>query len=533
MSEDLPPQPGTESRPQDRVSEDLRPNLLSGIAEVENPEEHTQIDASITDLLPPIDRVDVDVSMHNPSLPIDEDPVSQSETDFSIDPAESKAINVSTTDEDNTAINPKYDQPLLSFFDSIGLDPAKFSKYGNVTHDAEVLQRRLDHIASYTGLDAHKIARTAPFLLGFREEGFDARIKMLEDLGLDAVKIANRFPQGLSLAPETFADRFAKLAKRGLDAKKIYENAPGVIALNDDKIDAVLDFLKDNGVEDPIRAVNGTPILMAQSLAADKPDSMPNKVRNLENLGLDVAIVLNRRPKILTGKIETIQKNMKTLNAIAEAFGFSGIEVAHTNPYLIDFDANKMELAARLALSTNRTINTPDDLAKALQPKVEETFLKAAGEEKSSVGTIVDKRARALEAVTDPEKREKAGAFATLSYANALPEDQRQEVLGSIEEQGDIKLLPIVKGESKDLQTEATIDLEDRIASKLEEFMGILQNNPPSEAYLARFGFEKIRAKDLYDADKILRDSTASSVSKKIAATFLEDIKTGRAAEWQ
>lgn len=129
-------------------------------------------------------------------------------------------------------------------------------------------------------------------------------------------------------------------------------------------------------------------------------------------------------------------------------------------------------------------------------------------------------------------------------------ESRVYEIVESIREDKDFdEVTQRVEGRmSSDLyQANVAAEQADKDAERIEEWAGILHDHPLSEAYKERFGLDAaITPKNLVEVEhEIAMEEQRGRANRnrihlyvepldiKLKRTFLEDIRTGRAAQWQ
>lgn len=307
------------------------------------------------------------------------------------------------------------------------------------------LRDRFEALGSYVGLDGSRLVRKLPVIMGHSSKSVASRMQMFGDLGFDAVSLVNRKPQIMSHAPETVADRFAGLAKRGLDAHKIIQFIPGALGVNEERLDKLFTFLEEQGL-DARRTINAAPAILPLSIDPASESSLPAKIRNLEAMGFDAAVLLAKYPKALCSSPETMKKKLTILGKITRGIG-SGVlaqDVALHAPINLTRSSESMWVAAQLTAATGSyQAETAAQVNSIIQAGPEAALRKLVGLDELP-NDVQGRKASIFERLLSVDGRKDIGAFAVLTYMSSLKPEQQAMVQASIESNNDIKLLPIV-----------------------------------------------------------------------------------------
>lgn len=339
---------------------------------------------------------------------------------------------------------PEVPEETIQFFaEQAGLtrDRIADSYSGTYSIPLDRLKERFAFLGAYEELDAPRVVRKFPVVLGYDTGAFASRMQIFHDLGFDAVALVNRKPTILSHSPETVADRFAGLAKRGLDAHKIIKFIPGALGVSEERLDNLFNYLESEG-QDPRKVINAVPAILPLSIDPESESSLPAKIKNLEEMGLDSRAIVGKYPKILSCSPASVREKFEVIKQIMKGLGSSvGAEEAVLNtPMLLSRSSTSMWAAAQLALvKGSYSMGTPAEVTRILETGPNEAILRLM-DHTGAPRSVTDRKTFIFEQLLDADVRTQVGAFAVLNYVQTLPAMQQQ----SIKETGDIWQLPVV-----------------------------------------------------------------------------------------
>ena len=185
-----------------------------------------------------------------------------------------------------------------------------------------------------------------PANAGHRQEIIDARDQFFTELGFDEnnVAFASYKANNACLRPiDTFIGLQRVFYSYGLDAVKIINATPAAIGYAPESVRNKITNLEELGL-DAVKIINARPSAIGYA-----PESVRDKVASLEELGLDAVKIINAMPSAISLAPESVKDKVANL----EELGLDTVKIINATPAAIGYAPesvrNKISYINRLA----------------------------------------------------------------------------------------------------------------------------------------------------------------------------------------